>query len=1682
MNLNRKLFYVVIFISALLWVSLAIEPISTGALRQSSLLTNQGSDNTLLGDLKEQEIDQAFIDDLLNKMQDEQDLDQLISDNMLAKYITGSNQEIDEQVVSLFQSNLNSLQDWTDKKLDMGIGSPTDVDSLTVVLEESDTSIRTLTIQADGTIAERTITRGTPKIRVVGPSLGELDEVIVPIIHMKTDMDTQEQLTATVVKQANITYEIQYTWTDNQTNIYNYNKVTFIDGYIGKIDKYKCTHLSTYTMTFRLLLPLEVEITYPEAAIVGKSCELEVAIRPLGAGELTIDLRSRYSIKVYEHQILKEAKVWRKILGWGILIAIIGILVIIALIFGTEAVEVIAFLIGAIDVPPPDYEIDYDANYLVIKTDRWVHIQSFSTGTMTSYKRYPDAKASGNADLSTPLGDRPSYFHFDGKSSGKLTYQRWKSGKRRPGSKPVKRGWKTYDSPYVNEIGIPDIYGAIFCDKVTAALGVSGLDFSDERTMVWGEEHVQDPDFLVAKNKLLKDLRDRAAITPDLLNEVNSTTPEYGSSGEDCNNLVCTIPENTNSTSVRFSVSDLRYYLGDHSFTPQVYVRYGKHTTSDYLSSKYLNFRVYDTIPPNSQLSGLPPYMISTFSYSTATDVFAYANYDFDATLTSLPSKYGPDDRDRYYSVQLTSLGDSEDFIDLRVDGLPTGFTVSFDRNPVSYNIGPDDKNVANFTIHAPDYPTIPPLPYTATLVATSQAKITRKESDPSITRSFDYTPPLTYGVDFIPGFIEDFILPGETIPINFSGINLGNVADNFTVQGLLHGPGNTTREWSTVFAVDRYSTTNQSFNGTFEFTYSPDDYFPLSGNSTLKLVITSANDPRIQIINYNTIDFLPYYNVTSILTPANITMFANYKREFTLSVTNTGNIIDNFTVSADGWMEYLDYPARIENLDTGETREVTVLLSVPDPTVVPVQNHTFRMIVRSENDSQVYSLNEAIVDFPTPDLIAPGLEYWYEGSTLVYPYSSLSLGPSWIPLDDNPGNYTIFVNDDPFASGTWANGDQVKAIMKDYTSYGEGLFNVTAVFNDTSGNENVDMVWVQIDPADLNPPVIDLPVMDGVVGSTAELPVNWIYPIRLDWQFTEDYTLNVTLFIDEEAISQSEYVIWQDFNSDTNTWNVTYRINPGSLEEGLHNFTLEIQDMSGYNETSTLLLDIVSSDINKPVFLATPQNNVNQGHGETITFTAKDIYPHHYTIWVDGEIQVSDKWYDKTPVNVMVEELPLILGDNSMELLIYDVAGNFLQQSWTLTLLDVDAPVILSNPNNLVVFEHNSSSVQLPTWIVTDANPSGYSIYLNGTLIYEGVWSPVNNTVSIFIDHLNIGMYEFLAVFNDTSGNEISSSFILAVEDIIAPAIVPLVPIVYEQYHTANWFEFIVDETNPHSYQLYQNDTLVDEDDIFPVYKVVLVDLDYLPVGYYEFSLVMTDESGNVGTGSVGVTVLDYSPPFIDGPPMTVVAEESTGNTLVWTVNEVSLESYSLYRNGSLVDSGTFTSTTGPINITYSIDDLVIGIHEFVITVEDQYGLTRSLITYVQVLDITPPRIPMIGEYLAELGDPNAILFWEISEKHPAYYQVLVDGDVLQEGQWTGEDIELPLVGWAEGTYTVKIIVTDESGNTAQDEVLVTVEESIPSTAPFQPISFASFLIILFSLSTFAVLVRTTTKRKKRS
>jgi len=332
-----------------------------------------------------------------------------------------------------------------------------------------------------------------------------------------------------------------------------------------------------------------------------------------------------------------------------------------------------------------------------------------------------------------------------------------------------------------------------------------------------------------------------------------------------------------------------------------------------------------------------------------------------------------------------------------------------------------------------------------------------------------------------------------------------------------------------------------------------------------------------------------------------------------------------------------------------------------------------------------------AVIDISDPtDPGAPVYEATPEYAYGVYvsgDYAYLAAGNSGLAVIDisdptNPGT-PIYENTMGYTSGVYVSGTY--AYMADF-GYGLAVIQV---------REIIDR-W--------NPVITDSPSDFTVEAGYTEQ--------SLSWTATDinPSTYNITL----EGIGiVAGPTVW------TSGIAIMYDI-PDGFAVGDYVYTVNFTDSEGNYVTDSVTFTV--EDTTNPVITNSPSDfTVEAGYtGQSLSWTATDINPSTYNITLEGIGIVAGPtvWTSGIAITYNIPD-GFAVGIYVYTVNFTDTEGNYVIDSVTFTVEDTTNPVITDAPSDLPV-EYGYTGQSL-SWTATDANPSTYTIVLEGTGIVVG-------------------------------------------------------------------------------------------------------------------------------------------------------------------------------------------------------------------------------------------------------------------------------------------------------------------------------------------------------------------------
>jgi len=365
-----------------------------------------------------------------------------------------------------------------------------------------------------------------------------------------------------------------------------------------------------------------------------------------------------------------------------------------------------------------------------------------------------------------------------------------------------------------------------------------------------------------------------------------------------------------------------------------------------------------------------------------------------------------------------------------------------------------------------------------------------------------------------------------------------------------------------------------------------------------------------------------------------------------------------------------------------------------------------------------------------------------------------------------------------------------------------------------------------------------------------------------------------------------------------------------------------------------------------------------------------------------------------------------LPIGNNSINYVASDPAGNSTQASFVVTVLDIEAPVISGTPADITT-SAGSNCTAVVSWTAPTASDLCSATTLSSDHV-PGSTFPLGVTTVVY-------------TATDASGNVATSTFTVTVIDDTAPTIfgVPgtqnLVTREGECTAVATW-------TEPVAVDACGTPTLTGDHTSGTAF----------PVGTTTVTYTATDAAGNVSTASFDVVVVDNLGPVVTGAPASQTLEVGAGCAAVATWTEP-----------------TFTDGCGVAGVTQSHapgDSFALGTTTVTYTATDNNGNVTTVTFTITVVDTTGPAFSGVpADILIEISNGlcSSTATWTPPTADDPCGVVVVTsnrnpGDLFQLGDTVV-------------TYTA----VDTNGNVSTASFTVTVRDTVPPVFNNLPADF---------------------------
>lgn len=367
---------------------------------------------------------------------------------------------------------------------------------------------------------------------------------------------------------------------------------------------------------------------------------------------------------------------------------------------------------------------------------------------------------------------------------------------------------------------------------------------------------------------------------------------------------------------------------------------------------------------------------------------------------------------------------------------------------------------------------------------------------------------------------------------------------------------------------------------------------------------------------------------------------------------------------------------------------------------------------------------------------------------------------------------------------------------------------------------------------------------IDNVSPTILEIPDNLAY---------EFGSINNILSFNVTDLNPSFYSVYREnvFLYDNNWTNINFiEIDVDGLDVGIYYYYLVFHD-SFENNITTSEISVTVEDTTPPIVTEPADFSYVVGStGNTIEWTATDLKPSSYSIYLNDSYLYGGAWFSGKVIVVNVNGLSV--GTYSYRIIFYDLHSNSLSNIVNVTVIVDDSNPFLAEQED-IIYELGDVGNEI-VWNANDVNPDTYILYINDVLDVSDTWTN-ENAISVDVDGLGPGEYLYRIEFYDQYDNMVYDEVLVVVEDTTIPEIIGPIDKNYEEGSSGNTISWSVLDLKPNEYILYINSTL-NKTGTWSNSEALVFNIDGLSPGTYNYTLVVFDTSGNYASDEAFITV----------------------------------------------------------------------------------------------------------------------------------------------------------------------------------------------------------------------------------
>ncbi|MHA2339662.1 MAG: hypothetical protein ACXACX_20335 [Candidatus Hodarchaeales archaeon] len=552
-------------------------------------------------------------------------------------------------------------------------------------------------------------------------------------------------------------------------------------------------------------------------------------------------------------------------------------------------------------------------------------------------------------------------------------------------------------------------------------------------------------------------------------------------------------------------------------------------------------------------------------------------------------------------------------------------------------------------------------------------------------------------------------------------------------------------------------------------------------------------------------------------------------------------------------------------------------------------------------------------------DTVLPNIQSY--PNNFAYELGTTGNTLDWIVSDNNAYTFDLLLNGSNYFSSSWESGLQFQVNIDNLDV---AYHNFTILMSDTSNNISPRTVFVTVE--DTTSPTINSPPNQSIQIGTSSNTIGWTI----------------------SDLDASNYIVYRNGTEfQTGLWasDLELSINIDGLGIGNHSFVIQAFDASGNSVSDTVHVKVVDSfdpSITQPA-------DIIYEYGSTlnqIIWVGTDDDADIYIISRNETLLFSASWSSGNSIIVGIDGLTP--GVYNYTITLYDAATNIKSDTVIVTVRDTVVPDITQPIDTQYEFGSNSNIIE---WTGTDLSPATYKLFFEDGLIYTGGWF-TDIPIQVNIDNLDTGTYNYTIVLYDASNNSRTDTVFVTVTDSTPPTLSSFPEdLSYSNGTIGNTLIWVAEDLDPGAYTVFRQEVPI-ESGSWVSSGLILINVDGLAVDSYNFTIQISDKSGNSISHEVTVTVTSEAV-FTSIPRDLAFTNDTVGNTLTWIIEDSSPDSYIIYID-DLPSQAVGWSSGIPIVI--NVDTVIIGVYNYTIWVNDTDG--NIIIDQVEVIVTDNPLI----------------------------------------------------------------------------------------------------------------------------